>query len=131
MKPLGPIPEGYAARDGVLAIDGAKITDIIAQSGGQTPLFVYSSNRLRARVSQLRAAMPERLAIHYAMKANPFRPLLRLMNTLVDGFDIASGGELGMALAAGVDPARISFAGPGKRDMELQAAILQLSLIHI
>ncbi len=125
MKPLGPIPEGYAARDGVLAIDGAKITDIIAQSGGQTPLFVYSSNRLRARVSQLRAAMPERLAIHYAMKANPFRPLLRLMNTLVDGFDIASGGELGMALAAGVDPARISFAGPGKRDMELQAAILQ------
>ncbi len=125
MKPLGPIPEGYAARDGVLAIDGAKITDIIAQSGGQTPLFVYSSNRLRARVSQLRAAMPERLAIHYAMKANPFGPLLRLMNTLVDGFDIASGGELGMALAAGVDPARISFAGPGKRDMELQAAILQ------
>lgn len=125
MKPLGPIPEGYSAKRGVLAIDGATITDIIAQSGGQTPLFVYSSERLRARVADLRAAMPERLAIHYAMKANPFAPVLRLMNGLVDGFDIASGGELGMALQAGVDPARISFAGPGKRDMELQAAIMQ------
>jgi diaminopimelate decarboxylase len=47
------------------------------------------------------------------------------MGELVDGFDIASGGELGMALNAGLDPSRISFAGPGKRDMELQAAIMR------
>jgi diaminopimelate decarboxylase len=47
------------------------------------------------------------------------------MGTLVDGFDIASGGELGMAREAGLDPALISFAGPGKRDIELQAAIVQ------
>ena len=57
------------------------------------------------------------------MKANPFAPLLTLMGGLVDGFDIASGGELGMVRAAGIDAARISFAGPGKRDIELQAAI--------
>ena len=69
--------------------------------------------------------MPDRLAIHYAMKANPFGDLLEYMNGLVDGFDIASGGELELALAAGVDPARISFAGPGKRDRELEAAIAQ------
>lgn len=124
-KPLGPIPPQYVARDGVLAIDGAKVTEIIAQSGGQTPLFVYSSQSLRQRVADLRAAMPERLGLHYAMKANPFAPLLRLMAGLVDGFDIASGGELALALAAGLDPALISFAGPGKRDMELQAAIAQ------
>lgn len=125
MKPLGPIPAGFAGRDGVLTIDGAKVTELIAQSGGATPLFVYSGAMLRARVADLRAAMPDRLAIHYAMKANPFAPLLRLMGTLVDGFDIASGGELGMALEAGLDPERISFAGPGKRDMELQAAIMR------
>ncbi|NOW44594.1 diaminopimelate decarboxylase [Novosphingobium sp. SG751A] len=125
MKPLGPIPAGFAARDGILTIDGAKVTELIAQSGGATPLFVYSGTMLRARVADLRAAMPDRLAIHYAMKANPFAPLLRLMGGLVDGFDIASGGELGMALAAGLDPERISFAGPGKRDMELQAAIMR------
>jgi diaminopimelate decarboxylase len=45
------------------------------------------------------------------------------MSELVDGFDIASAGELAMAIGAGVDPARISFAGPGKRDAELEAAI--------
>ncbi|RVU03626.1 pyridoxal-dependent decarboxylase, exosortase A system-associated [Novosphingobium umbonatum] len=125
MKPLGPIPAGFCARDGVLAIDGVKVTDIIAQSGGQTPLFVYSSALLRQRVAALREAFPAQLGLHYAMKANPFGPLLRLMAGLVDGFDIASGGELGMALRAGLDPSLISFAGPGKRDMELQAAIMQ------
>jgi diaminopimelate decarboxylase len=125
MKPLGPIPAGFSARDGVLAIDGVKVTDIIAQSGGQTPMFVYSSALLRQRVAALRQAFPTQLGLHYAMKANPFAPLLRLMAGLVDGFDIASGGELGMALRAGLDPSLISFAGPGKRDMELQAAIMQ------
>jgi diaminopimelate decarboxylase len=45
------------------------------------------------------------------------------MAPLVDGFDIASSGELGLCLALGIDPARISFAGPGKRDDELEAAI--------
>lgn len=125
MKPLGPIPAGFVARDGILTIDGAKVTELVAQSGGATPLFVYSGAMLRTRVAELRAAMPERLAIHYAMKANPFAPVLRLMGELVDGFDIASGGELGMALNAGLDPSRISFAGPGKRDMELQAAIMR------
>ena len=131
MKPLGPIPAGFEARDGVLAIDGSKVSDIVAQAGGQTPLFVYSRERLRARVAALRAAMPEQLAIHYAIKANPFGPLLREMATLVDGFDIASGGELGLALGAGLDPTRISFAGPGKRDMELQAAIAQGVTLHL
>lgn len=124
MKPLGPIPAGYVARDGILAVDGAKVTDIIAQSGGATPLFVYSGARLQARAAQFRAAMPARLALHYAIKANPFAPVLRVMAGLVDGFDIASGGELGLAIRAGIDPALISFAGPGKRDMELQAAIM-------
>ncbi|WP_343612632.1 pyridoxal-dependent decarboxylase, exosortase A system-associated [Novosphingobium sp.] len=124
MKPLGPIPAGFAARDGVLAVDGIKVTELIAQAGA-TPAFVYSSGMIRARVAALRAAMPEALALHYAVKANPFAPLLRLMGTLVDGFDIASGGELGMAREAGLDPSLISFAGPGKRDIELQAAIMQ------
>jgi diaminopimelate decarboxylase len=124
MKPLGPIPCGYEARDGVLAVDGVKVTELIAQVGA-TPLFVYSSALIRRRIADLRAAMPADLALHYAVKANPFEPLLRLMAPLVDGFDIASGGELGMVRASGIDPARVSFAGPGKRDIELQAAIAQ------
>ena len=120
MKPLGPIPAGFVALDGELAIGGRKASELAARG---TPLFVYSGEMIRRRVADLRAAMPPRLRIHYAMKANPYRPILELMEELVDGFDIASGGELAMALLANVPAARISFAGPGKRDDELDAAI--------
>lgn len=122
MKPLGPIPPGYSATEGTLSIDGQKVTDLVEQAGS-TPLFVYSAALLTERAHALRAAMPARLAIHYAVKANPYAPLLKHMLGLVDGFDIASGGELTIVQAAGIDPARVSFAGPGKRDGELEAAI--------
>jgi len=124
MKPLGPIPAGYEAIDGQLAIGGKTARQLVAEAGG-TPLFVYSRAHLDARIAELRAAMPERLAIHYAVKANSWLPVLTHMAGLVDGFDIASGGELKLALAAGIDPALVSFAGPGKRDWELEAAISQ------
>jgi diaminopimelate decarboxylase len=122
VKPLGPIPPGFEAIDGELAVGGRTASALITEAGG-TPLFVYSSELIRRRVALLREAMPERLRIHYAVKANPFAPVLELMRTLVDGFDIASGGELEMVLAAGQDPTVTSFAGPGKRDAELELAI--------
>jgi len=122
MKPLGPIPAGFVANDGVLAIDGAPVTQWVAVAGG-TPLFIYSRAMIAARIAALRAAMPADLAIHYAVKANPFAPLLAAMAAMVDGFDIASTGELAAARAAGMPGAAISFAGPGKRDDDLAAAI--------
>lgn len=122
MKATGPIPAGYSILRGELAIGGMTATMLVEQAG-DTPLFVYSGDHVRRRVADLRAAMPKRLAIHYAMKANPYGPLLTLMDGLVDGFDVASGGELELALAAGVGAGRISFAGPGKRDRELEHAI--------
>ncbi len=122
MKPTGPIPAGYSSINGELAI-GGKTASALVQQAGDTPLFVYSADHLRARVAALRNAMPARLAIHYAMKGNPYPPLLTFMSALVDGFDLASGGEMKLALAAGVAPERMSFAGPGKRDRELEAAI--------
>src|SRR6185436_15477691 len=111
---------GFATLDGELAIDGRKASELAAAG---TPLFVYSGLLIRRRVAALRAAMPARLRLHYAVKANPFRPVLELLRDLTDGFDIASLGELEMVLAAGQDPRRTSFAGPGKRDAELEAAI--------
>ena len=122
MKPLGPIPAGYAGEGGVLLIAGRPVTALVDEAGG-TPLFVYSTSLIRDRVASLRQAMPERLALHYAVKANSYEPVLRLFSELVDGFDIASGGELEMVRSAGIDAAKVSFAGPGKRDVELQAAI--------
>ncbi|AKM09921.1 pyridoxal-dependent decarboxylase, exosortase A system-associated [Croceicoccus naphthovorans] len=122
MKAMGPIPAGFGSVAGELVIEGKPASHWVAQAGG-TPLFVYDAAMLTARVAQLRRAMPDRLAIHYAMKANPFAPLLAHMAGLVDGFDVASAGELQMAMGAGVAASRISFAGPGKSDAELEAAI--------
>ena len=122
MKPLGPIPAGFATRDGELVIGGRKASELVAEAG-RTPLFVYSRDLVVDRVARLRAALPAPVRLSYAVKANPFAPLLAVMAGQVDGFDIASGGELAIVQAAGIDPARISFAGPGKRDDELEAAI--------
>ncbi len=122
MKPVGPIPHGFSTLEGELAIGGRRASALVAEAG-DTPVFVYSGGMIRQRMCDLRAAMPDRLKIHYAMKANPFAPLLVLMRDLVDGFDVASAGELEQALAAGVDPATVSFAGPGKRDAELELAL--------
>ncbi len=123
MKPLGPIPAGYETVDGELAVGGIKASALVEIAGG-TPLFVYSAALIELRVAALRAALPQRVALHYAVKANPYAPLLKAMIPLVDGFDIASGGELKIVEQAGIDPVLVSFAGPGKRDEELSAAIL-------
>jgi diaminopimelate decarboxylase len=122
LKPVGPIPPGFVAIDGELAISGRKASDHVA-AAGRTPLFVYARERLDARVAELRNALPSRVGINYAVKANPMPQVVTHMAGLVDGFDIASLGELAICTGAGIDPARISFAGPGKRDDELEAAI--------
>ena len=122
MKPLGPIPPGFQAIDGELAIGGKPVSHWTGQAG-RTPLFVYSQTRIEQRFAELREAMPDRLKINYAIKANSFAPLLSLVSNLSDGLDIASGGELEMVRATGFDLSRVSFAGPGKRDVELEAAI--------
>ena len=122
MKPAGPIPAGFEGRDGALVIGGRDVRELAA-TAGDTPFFVYSRALIDRRVAHLRDAMPDRLRLHYAMKANPHPDLLRHLIGLVDGLDIASGGELAQALAVGADPQGISFAGPGKRDQEIEAAI--------
>lgn len=122
MKPIGPVPPGFDSLDGQLAIGGETASHWAALAGS-TPLFVYSEDRIIAQVEALREAMPDRLSMHYAIKANPHPAVISAMQPLVDGFDIASGGELALLMTAGVDANRVSFAGPGKRDEELYAAI--------
>lgn len=122
MKPVGPIPTGYDTLDGELAIGGRTASALVEEAGG-TPLFVYSRALLSRRIADLRAALPQRIGINYAVKANPMPAVVSHMTPLVDGFDIASAGELAILREVGIDPARISFAGPGKREEELEAAI--------
>ena len=122
MKPMGPIPAWFAGEEGMLLIGGCGAASLV-DDAGDTPLFVYDMGIVEAQVRRFRQAMPAAIDLHYAIKANPYAPLLARMRDEVDGFDIASGGELAMALDAGMAPDRISFAGPGKRDDELEAAI--------
>lgn len=122
MKPMGPIPPWFEAEEGMLLV-GGRGAAALADEAGDTPVFVYDMGVVRAKIALLREAMPDGLHLHYAMKANPYAPLLAAIAPLVDGFDVASGGELAQALGAGVMADCVSFAGPGKRDDELRAAI--------
>lgn len=121
-KPMGAIPAGFGAdADGMLLIGGRR-TDALVAEAGDTPLFVYDLDRVARQIRRFRDSFRE-VDLHYAIKANTYLPLLRHVAKQVDGLDIASGGELEMALAAGAAPSTISFAGPGKRDSDLRAAI--------
>lgn len=123
MKPMGPVPIWFEADEGMMLIGDCGVQSLI-DDAGRTPLFVYDMGIVRATIGRFRLAMPDCLHLHYAIKANPYPPLLAAMAGLVDGFDIASGGEMQRALDAGMAPGRISFAGPGKTDEELRAAIM-------
>lgn len=112
----------FAVVDDCLQIGGMAITELAARIG-QTPFYAYDRGLLDARIGELRAALPSEIAIHYALKANPMPALVAHMARLVDGMDVASGGELKIALDAGVPSSDISFAGPGKQLPELRAAI--------
>ncbi|TMH29070.1 MAG: pyridoxal-dependent decarboxylase, exosortase A system-associated, partial [Betaproteobacteria bacterium] len=93
--------------------------------------YAYDRALLRARVAQLRSALPPRIKLHYAMKANPMPALVCFMAGQVDGIDVASAGELKIALDGGADPAEISFAGPGKTEAELRQAVASRVLVNI
>jgi len=122
MKPMGQVPADFRGEDGELLVAGRKVTDIVAEAG-ETPLFAYDLGIVRRRFDALRAAMPPALLLHYAMKANPHPAMVAAMTSIVDGIDVASVGEMRIALAAGAAPEHMSFAGPGKRDGEIEAAI--------
>lgn len=123
MKAMGAIPAGFEANgDGALAIGGHDVRALVESAGG-TPLFVYDNDLIGARIALFRAALPDGIGLHYAVKANPYPPLLKWICRFVDGFDIASEGELAALKKVGADCIAMSFAGPGKLDHELALAI--------
>lgn len=120
----------FPSENGELMIGGIPLTRLAARVG-QTPFYAYDRQLLTQRVAALRSALPETLKIHYAMKANPMPALVAHMARLVDGIDVASGGELKVALDNGAKPAEISFAGPGKSVEDLRRAVAAGILINI
>lgn len=108
--------------DNCLQIGGRTVTEIAAEVGS-TPFYAYDGAVMAAQVDKLRRELPEGLHLHYAMKANPMPEVVNHLAALTDGLDVASAGELRVALATGTKPRMISFAGPGKSDEDLQLAV--------
>lgn len=120
----------FPIENGELLIGGIPLTRLSARVG-QTPFYAYDRHLLTQRVTALRSALPAGLKIHYAMKANPMPALVAHMARLVDGIDVASGGEMKVALDNGAEPCEISFAGPGKSTADLHRAVAAGILINL
>jgi diaminopimelate decarboxylase len=131
MKPTGPIPPYFAA-DGndKLLIGNVPVEELIAEAGG-TPLFVYDNNIVGAQIARLRAAMPDGLALYYSVSANPYEPLLNFIGRYVEGFRVVSKGELDRLKRAELAGIPMTFAGPGKRDEELEAGVTAGATISV
>jgi diaminopimelate decarboxylase len=83
--------------------------------------YVYDTAALRSRAEAVRAAFPPRTTILYAVKANSHPVVTATLARSCDGLEVASGGELDLAVEAGAE--RIVFGGPAKTDAELAAAV--------
>jgi diaminopimelate decarboxylase len=120
----GVLSAGFrrADEDGALLCEGVPVERIVREVG--TPAYLYSAETIRdryTRLSETLAPVPHR--IHYTLKANSNRAVLRLLHDLGAGADVVSGGELQRALRAGFAPGDVIFGGVGKTEEELREAI--------
>jgi diaminopimelate decarboxylase len=130
VKPNGPIPPHFAASDGRLLIGGVPAEELVEEAGG-TPLFVYDNNIVGAQIARFKGAMADGIALHYSVTANPYEPLLEFLGRYVDGFRIVSLGELKRLQQAKLAGIPMNFAGPGKLDVELEAAVAAGATISV
>ena len=114
--------DAFGEQSGVLVV-GGRTVDRLAERVGSTPFFAYDRRLLTARVDLLRRTLPAEVHLSYAIKANPMPAVVQHLSTLVDGLDVASAGEMRVALDTPTPPTRVSFAGPGKTMAELTQAI--------
>lgn len=118
--PLGARLNG----SGVLEIGGCDTFELAREFG--TPAYVYAEDDMRERARATRVAFAERTEsfdVLYATKAFPCTAALALFAEEGLSFDVATGGELHLALGAGVDPERIYMHGNNKSEAELEQAV--------
>jgi len=120
----------FPGSDRELRVGGVSIREIADKFG--TPFFAYDASVLDRKWALLRETLPPEFSICYSVKANPNRAILRRFLEKGAGLEIASAGELRQALTAGCPPERILFAGPGKTEAELEAALASgVGEIHV
>jgi len=113
-----------------LCIGDISIEELTNQFG--TPLFIYHQDTITNTIRDLQSRLPDRFQLYYSIKANPNAAILRTILAEGCGLEIASNGELQQALSAGCKPEQILFAGPGKTETELSAALdAEIGEIHV
>jgi len=130
MTPVHEEQRQFPVLDDCLHIGGIALTRL-AERVGRTPFYAYERSHIASRIALLRQTLPAGLELHYAVKANPMPAVAQLIAPLVNGFDVASGGEMKIALDAGMSASQVSFAGPGKSNAELRSAIAAGVLLHL
>jgi len=89
----------------------------------QASAYWYFTPIISHQLARLRACLQPYFHLQYAVKANSYPPLLRLLAEQGIGADVSSGGELQAVITAGFDPKHLSFSGPGKTQQELAQAV--------
>ena len=129
MKPHEHIA-GFGTVDGELSVGGMPLSRLAARVGS-TPFFAYDRGLLDRRVDELRSALPARLELSFAMKANPMPAIVQHLAGRLDRIDVASGLELQTALDTTIPAGQVSFAGPGKTAAEIRQAVAAGILIEV
>jgi diaminopimelate decarboxylase len=118
-------PADSSLADGRLHIGGCDAIALAREHG--TPVYAVAEDDLRARAREFAGALAEHHAgpgeVVFASKAFPATAVLRVFAEEGLGCDVASGGELHLALRAGFDPARLYLHGNAKSDDELEMAL--------
>lgn len=114
--------EGFGVQGNCLQVGDMSLIRLVERVGS-TPFYAYDRQRITERIALLRRHLPEGILLHYAMKANPMPAVVQHLASIVDGIDVASAGEMKVALDTILAPDKISFAGPGKRSSELRRAV--------
>lgn len=120
----------FGTIDGELRVGGMTLSRLTARVGS-TPFFAYDRALLDTRVELLRAALPPRVELSFAMKANPMPAVVHHLARKVDRIDVASSLEMRSALDSGIRPERVSFAGPGKTAAEIRQAVAAGIIVEI
>lgn len=119
----------FPVKNNQLIVGDVTIRELAERYG--TPFYAYDAHVIDQRIKSLRKQLPDDIRIHYAIKANPMPALVRHMAGLVDGFDLASTGEMEIALQTSMPVEHISFAGPGKTSSELARALQANIILHV
>lgn len=128
--PVHASMDQFATEGDQLLIGGLTLCQVAALLN-QEVFYAYDKSVVKDRITHLKRHLPEQIKLHYAIKANPYPPLVNAMKDWVDGFDVASQKEMLLALQTGMPVDDISFAGPSKQQPEIDAAVIAGVTLHV